>query len=205
MVVEMGSLCSSLKPRRQQNKEEVVRSTSRSRKLPQPVITTDEEVMLIDFARETFGCVSLETAKDRLVNYIPVDFRCCREKALEEEPLGQFAHSYVDVLGKKPGSPLDELALCVDFTEDGIEVCMGQLHHLRLYKNRRSPTTEEFFFAESDTVTLTQACTRGFHEILHWVDVHRYKRLAPLGLDDEESNLGRQLYTFIHSFYAIHT
>lgn len=205
MVVEMGSMCSNLKQRRQHDKEEVVRSTSRSKKLPQPVIITDSEVMLIDFARETFGCVSLEDAKDKLPNYIPVDFRCCREKPLDEETLGEFAHSYVDVLGKKPGSPLDELALCVDFAEDGIEVCIGQLHHLRLYKNRRSPTTEEFFFAEADTVTFTQACTRGFHEILDWVDAHRYKRLEPLGLDDEDRNLGRQLYCFVRSFYAAHT
>lgn len=132
-----------------------MRNTSRNRQLPQPVITTDGQVMLIDFSRETFGCTSLETAKDKLPNFIPVDFRCCRERPLAEERLGQFAHSYVDVLGRKPGMPLDEVALCVDFTEDGIEVCLGLLHHLRLYKNRRSPTTEEFFFAEADAVSLT--------------------------------------------------
>lgn len=151
----MGSMCSNLKQRRQQNREEVVRNTSHSKKLPQPVIITDSEVMLIDFTRETFGCASLETAKDLLPNYIPVDFRCCREKQLAEATLGEFAHSYVDALGKKPMSPLDELALCVDFTEDGIEVCLGLLHHLQLYKDRRSPTVEEFFFAEADTVMLT--------------------------------------------------
>lgn len=205
MVVAMGSMCSNLKQRRQQNREDVVRSTSRNKKLPQPVITTDSEVMLIDFSRETFGCASLDTAKDRLPNYIPIDFRCCREKPLAEATLGEFAHSYVDALGKKPMSPLDELALCVDFTEDGIEVCLGQLHHLQLYKNRRSPIVEEFFFAEADTVMLTQACTSGFHEILAWVDAHRYKRLEPLGLDDEDRNLGRQLYAFIRGFYDIHS
>jgi len=201
----MGSKCSNLKLRRQQNKEELVRNTSRHKQLPQPVITTDCEVMLIDFSRETFGCVSLQTAKDKLPNFIPVDFRCCRERPQDEDRLGEFAHSYVEVLGRKVGSTLEELALCVDFTAEGIEVCLGLLHHMRLYKNRRSPTTEEFFFAEADTVSSTQTCTSGFHEILDWIDAHRYKHLDPMGLDDEERNLGRQLYTFIHSFYAGHS
>lgn len=182
-----------------------MRNTSRHKQLPQPVITTDCEVMLIDFSRETFGCVSLATAKDKLPNFVPVDFRCCRERPQDGERLGEFSHSYLEVLGRKQGSVLDELAMCVDFTADGIEVCLGLLHHLQLYKNRRSPTTEEFFFAEADSVPFTQACTSGFHEILDWIDDHRYKRLEPLGLDDEERNFGKQLYTFIRGFYAIHS
>lgn len=199
----MGSLCSNLKHRRQENREELVRNTSRSRQLPQPVITIDGAVMIIDFSRETFGATDLTTVKEKLPNFVPVDFRCCRERPIlsENEKLGDFAHSYVDVLGRKPGSPLDELALSVDFVTDGIEVCLGQLNNVQSYKNRKSPLIEEFFFAEADTVSLTQTCTSGFHEILDWVDQHRYGRLKPLGLHEEELNLGRQLYVFIRGFY----
>ena len=205
MGVEMGKVCTKT-GNRHEAQEGLVYNKSAELNIPQPVLITENDVMVVDFTRDTFGEETIAGVKEHIGNYIPVDIRCSREKPIEvgdQGDLNSRPHSFVSVVGRKSNeSTFTQLSMEVDFFATAIQVLIGPEDTMQKFANRKSPIPEHFFFAEDQAVTVTQTCDKGFHQILDWVLEHRYKKLAPLHVGDSESeNMGKQLYDYILTFY----
>lgn len=195
----MGKVCTKSANRHEADEDRIIGRTAQLN-IPQPVIISIEDVLLIDFTREAFGEETLEGLKKHLANYQPVDIRCSRERPIElkAEEVKSRPHSFISVVGRLgTDSEFTQMGLEVDFFPTSTQVCIGPEDTLQRYLGRKSPFPEHFFFAEDQAVS-----AKGFHQILDWVQEHRYKKLVELRAEDsEEQNLGKQLYDYILSFY----
>ena len=195
----MGKVCTKTNNRNEAQEDRIL-GRSAQLSIPQPVIVAIDNVLILDFTRETFGEETLDGVKEHLPNYQPVDIRCSRERPiqLQAEEVKRSLHSFISVIGRNNrDSDFTQMGLEVDFYHDSIQVCIGVEETLQVFLERKSPIPEHFYFAEEHAKS-----TKGFHQILDWVCEHRYKKLEELRAEgSEELNLGKRLYDFILSFY----
>jgi hypothetical protein len=92
--------------RSRQKRDEIecnIRETARQYKIPQPVIYDEQNFLLVDYTRQTFGMHSISQIRSMIPNYKPLDVRCLREvinPLSNIKQLGKRDHSYLQVAGR---------------------------------------------------------------------------------------------------------